>query len=191
VCSSDLAPDAEELLDWVRTRPLAHCEAGALFVHAGLPPQWSVPQALACADELQARLRAPDYRDFLAVMYGNTPALWDDTLAGDERLRCIVNALTRLRYVHADGRMELKPTVPPSQAPAGLLPWFDHPQRASRPAAGGLPVVFGHWSSLGLMLRDDALALDTGCVWGGQLTALSWPARQVWQVQCPGGQDLD
>jgi bis(5'-nucleosyl)-tetraphosphatase (symmetrical) len=175
------APDCQELLDWLRARPLAHFEQGALFVHAGLLPAWSAARALELADEVQQRLRAPDYRDFLATMYGNQPARWDDSLAGPDRLRCILNALTRLRYLLPDGTMEFRCKQAPSAAPAGLAAWFEYPGRAS----AGTPVLFGHWSTLGLMLRDDALCLDTGCLWGEALTALSWPARTVYRVPCP------
>ncbi len=174
------APDAAELLDWVRHRPLAHAEEGALFVHAGLLPEWSVEQTLALAGEVERQLRAPDYRDFLANMYGNAPPRWHPDLTGADRLRCILNALTRLRYVNLDGSMELK--IKDAGARPGLLRWFEHPQRASR----GTPVVFGHWSTLGLHLGEDAICIDTGCVWGGSLTALAWPQRTTVQVQCPG-----
>jgi bis(5'-nucleosyl)-tetraphosphatase (symmetrical) len=175
------APDREELLDWLRARPLARHEAGALFVHAGVLPQWSVEMALSLAREIEARLRAPDYRTFLATMYGNRPARWDDRLEGADRARCVINALTRLRFIAADGTMDFAVKEGTSAAPPGLLPWFDHPQRATR----GTPVVFGHWSTLGLTLRDDAVCLDSGCVWGGALTALAWPSRRVVQVPCP------
>jgi bis(5'-nucleosyl)-tetraphosphatase (symmetrical) len=175
------APDAGELLDWLRTRPLAHFEQEALFVHAGVLPPWTVARTLELAREVQARLSGPDYRSFLATMYGNQPARWDDRLAGEDRLRCILNALTRIRYVSADGTMDFRAKMAPADAPAGLIPWFDHPQRASR----GTPVVFGHWSTLGLMLREDAICLDTGCLWGEVLTALTWPHPTVYSVPCP------
>jgi bis(5'-nucleosyl)-tetraphosphatase (symmetrical) len=175
------APDAGELLDWLRSRPLAHFEQGALFVHAGVLPPWSVARTLELAREVQQMLSGADYRSFLATMYGNQPARWDDALSGADRLRCILNALTRARYVSADGTMEFRIKVGPAQAPQGWIPWFEHPERASR----GTPVVFGHWSTLGLMLREDAICLDTGCLWGEQLTALSWPQRSVYQVRCP------
>jgi bis(5'-nucleosyl)-tetraphosphatase (symmetrical) len=175
------APDRMELLDWLRARPLALYEADALFVHAGVLPQWSVEKTLALAGEIEARLRAPDYPDFLATMYGNQPARWDDRLAGADRARCVINALTRLRFVAADGTMDLKTKDGAASAPRGFVPWFEHPARATR----GTPVVFGHWSTLGLMLRDDAVCLDTGCVWGGALTALAWPSRRLRQVRCP------
>jgi bis(5'-nucleosyl)-tetraphosphatase (symmetrical) len=175
------APDAGELLDWVRARPLAHFESGALFVHAGVLPSWDVARTLALAREVEERLRAPDHRAFLATMYGNRPVQWDEGLAGADRLRCILNALTRLRFVSMAGAMDLKLKGDAASAPAGWLPWFDHPQRATR----GTPVIFGHWSTLGLMLREDAIGIDTGCVWGGKLTALRWPERTVVQVDCP------
>ncbi len=175
------APDREELLDWLRARPLAHHDSGALFVHAGVLPQWTVDKTLALAGEVEARLRAPDYRDFLATMYGNRPARWDDALEGSDRARCVINALTRLRFVAADGTMDFTVKEGARAAPSGFVPWFDHPARASR----GTPVVFGHWSTLGLLLREDAVCVDTGCVWGGALTALDWPSRRVIQVPCP------
>jgi bis(5'-nucleosyl)-tetraphosphatase (symmetrical) len=114
-------------------------------------------------------------------MYGNQPARWSESLAGADRLRCILNALTRARYVAADGTMDFRIKQAPAAAPPGWMPWFDHPQRASRDT----PVVFGHWSTLGLMVRDDAICLDTGCLWGERLTAFSWPQRSVYQVPCP------
>jgi len=175
------APDAQELIDWMRARPLAHLAEGALFVHAGVLPQWSVEQTLALAQEVEQRLRAPDYHDFLATMYGNRPLQWSQSLAGPDRLRCILNALTRLRFLSLEGAMDLKLKGGIDSAPQGWVPWFEHPQRASR----GTTVIFGHWSTLGLMLREDAIGIDTGCVWGGQLTAISWPSRAVYQIRCP------
>jgi bis(5'-nucleosyl)-tetraphosphatase (symmetrical) len=179
------APDRDELLDWVRMRPLAHQEGGALFVHAGVLPQWNVAKTLTLAHEVEGCLRGPDYRSFLKQMYGNTPARWDDALTGADRLRCVINALTRLRFVAADGTMDFKVKEGAGAAPTGLMPWFDHPERATHPARGGLPVVFGHWSTLGFLDRPDVVCLDTGCVWGGSLTAMRWPARAIVQVQCP------
>ena len=175
------APDRDELLDWLRARPLALHESGALFVHAGVLPQWSVDKTLLLAGEIEARLRAPDYRAFLATMYGNQPALWDDRLEGADRARCVINALTRLRFIAADGAMDFTVKEGTTAAPPGLLPWFDHPARATR----GTPVVFGHWSTLGFLMRDDAVCVDTGCLWGGSLTALAWPSRRLVGVPCP------
>ena len=174
------APDAAELIDWVRNRPLAHAEDGALFIHAGILPSWSVDETLRLAGEVQTQLRAADYRSFLATMYGNRPLQWSETLAGADRLRCILNALTRLRFLSLEGAMDLKLKGSIESAPAGWVPWFDHPARVSKDT----PIVFGHWSTLGLMLRDNAICIDTGCVWGGCLTALHWPARTVVQVRC-------
>jgi bis(5'-nucleosyl)-tetraphosphatase (symmetrical) len=179
------APDRDALLDWLRARPLAHTQAGALFVHAGVLPQWTTAQTLALAAEVEAALRAPGYRDFLAAMYGNQPARWSNNLRDHDRLRCVVNALTRLRFVAEDGTMDFRVKEGAAAAPDGFVPWFDHPQRATR----GTPIVFGHWSTLGFMVRTDVVCLDTGCVWGGALTALSWPDRQRTQVRCPQMQD--
>lgn len=179
------APDRAELLDWLRARPLAHAQAGALFVHAGVLPQWTVAKTLALAAEVEAGLRSQDHRTFLAKMYGNAPARWDDALAGADRMRCVINALTRVRFVSADGTMDFRIKEGAAAAPPGFVPWFDHPDRATHPAHGGMPVVFGHWSTLGLLDRPDAVCLDTGCVWGRQLTAMRWPQRTIVQVQCP------
>jgi bis(5'-nucleosyl)-tetraphosphatase (symmetrical) len=177
------APDRDELIDWVRARPLAWRENGALFVHAGVLPPWTAERTLELAGEVEAALRGADCRQFLAAMYGNQPARWDDRLQGAERARCVVNALTRLRFLDAGGTMDFQEKGGAGSAPAGLMPWFDHPQRESR----GTPIVFGHWSALGLLRRDNVYGLDTGCVWGGQLTALSWPDGNITQVPCPGG----
>ena len=134
------------------------------------------------AGEVEQHLRGDDMRDFLAVMYGNEPARWDDSLTGPARLRFTVNVLTRMRFVHADGTLELKAKDGAGKAPPGLLPWFDAPGRKTQ----GVPIAFGHWSALGLVNRPDLLALDTGCVWGGQLTAvrIDGGRRDVTQVSC-------
>jgi bis(5'-nucleosyl)-tetraphosphatase (symmetrical) len=174
------APDAAELIDWVRHRPLAHREEGALFVHAGILPSWTVEETLRLAGEVEQQLRAENYRDFLATMYGNRPLQWSEALAGADRLRCILNALTRLRFLSLDGAMDLKLKGSIESAPPGWVPWFAHPQRVS----AGSPIIFGHWSTIGLMMRDDAIGIDTGCVWGGCLTALQWPSRAIAQVDC-------
>lgn len=174
------APDRDELLDWLRRRPLAHREAGALFVHAGVLPPWTVAQTLALAQEVEHKLGGTAPRAFLATMYGNEPARWDERLAGPDRWRCVINALTRLRYVRADGAMQLRVKDDPAARAAGALPWFEHPERATR----GEPIVFGHWSMLGFADRGDAICLDSGCVWGGSLTALRWPQRALLQEPC-------
>ena len=174
------APDRRQLIDWLRTVPLAHAELGHLFVHAGVPPEWTVQQTLDCAAEVQQRLQRDDYRDFLQRMYGNQPDRWDHALRGDDRLRFIVNALTRLRVVNAEGRMHIKFKGSAAKAPDGTMPWFDHPDRASR----GSPIVFGHWSTEGLVRRANVIGLDTGCVWGGELTALRLDDGALFQVAC-------
>ena len=181
------APDRRALIDWLRTLPLAHFEDGRLFVHAGVPPQWNTEQTLVCGDEVRRRMQRDDYRDFLQRMYGNKPKLWSEMLHGDDRLRFIVNALTRLRVVDTKGRMYLKFKDAADRAPAGTMPWFDHPRRATRDT----PIVFGHWSSEGLVRRSNVVGLDTGCVWGGKLTALRLGDGTLFQVDCPPCQAPD
>ena len=175
------APDCAELLDWLRSRPLAHFEDGHLLVHAGVLPQWTAAQAMALAGEVETVLRGPDWGDFMHEMYGDQPARWDESLTGVDRLRCIVNAMTRLRFCDASGEMELETSGGIANAPPGCLPWFDVPGRRTR----DVTVVFGHWSTLGLMLRPNLVALDTGCVWGGKLTAVGLDDRHLIQVDCP------
>jgi len=175
------APDREELLAWLRQRKLMHYEHGVAMLHAGLLPQWTIPQALALAREAETALRAPDHDTFLAALYGNQPARWSDDLTGHDRLRVIVNALTRLRVCTPDGTMEFSHKGAPRDFPAGFTPWFDIPTRASR----GTPIVCGHWSALGLITRPDFYAIDTGCLWGRALTALRIEDRQVFQIPCP------
>lgn len=178
------APDRDELLAWLRGLPLAHQEQGYLFVHAGVLPEWDAARTLALSEEVRRRLAAPDHDAFLREMYGNEPARWSEALAGHDRLRCVVNALTRVRMLAADGTMHLRHKDASASAPPGLVPWFDHPRRATH----GTPIVFGHWSTEGLVMRDDAIGLDTGCVWGGQLTALRLDDRALFQVDCPQSQ---
>jgi bis(5'-nucleosyl)-tetraphosphatase (symmetrical) len=175
------APDRGDLLQWLRHRPLMHVEDGYALVHAGLLPQWTVPQARALAAEVEARLRGPDYRTLLERMYGDEPERWDESLTGIERLRVIVNAMTRLRVCAPDGAMVLKFKGEPGDARGDWTPWFDMPGRASRDHT----VVCGHWSALGLLLRPDILALDSGCVWGRALSAVRLSDRRVFQVSCP------
>ena len=164
------APDRDDLLDWLRHRPLMHQDTkkGFAMVHAGLPPQWDIPQALACAREVEEALRGPDYRAFLKGMYGDQPAIWSDDLSGMERLRFITNCLTRMRYCDTQGRLDLTAKGHPATQPAGALPWFRIPGRASRDQR----IVFGHWSTLKWLAENNVWSLDTGCLWGGQLTAI-------------------
>ncbi len=177
-------PECPALLDWLRQQPLARFEQGVLMVHAGVLPGWTTAQTLALAGEVQAVLRGPDLGDFLHKMYGNAPVGWDDSLQGSKRLRVIVNALTRLRFCTVDGVMEFESKEGAGGAPKGFMPWFDVPGRRTL----GTPVAFGHWSTLGWMARSDVLSLDTGCVWGGCLSALRLDPQgrhELVQVKCP------
>jgi bis(5'-nucleosyl)-tetraphosphatase (symmetrical) len=175
------APDRDELLAWLRQRRLAWREGNWLMVHAGVLPAWTADAALACAAEAEAALQGPRYREFFMQMYGNAPVAWDDALDGVERLRVIVNAFTRLRYCSAAGEMEFHHKGAPGTQPAGWLPWFEVPGRKS----ADVTCIIGHWSTLGLVNRPDLVALDTGCLWGGRLTALRLEDRQVFAVNCP------
>jgi bis(5'-nucleosyl)-tetraphosphatase (symmetrical) len=163
------APDAAELLEWLAARPLLHRDAasGWTLVHAGLPPQWTADDAASCAREVEAALRS-DRAGFLSRMYGDQPDRWSASLAGIERLRFSINCLTRLRFVDADGRLLLSLKGPVSKAPRGALPWFRHPGRRTADER----IVFGHWSALGFLSEPGLRGLDTGCVWGGALTAV-------------------
>jgi bis(5'-nucleosyl)-tetraphosphatase (symmetrical) len=180
------APDRDAWIDWLRQRRIALFEHGWLMVHAGVVPQWDRATTLKLAGELEQQLRGPDLGAFLQVMYGNEPARWSDSLRGHERLRFAVNVFTRIRFVTADGTLDLKTKEGAGAAPAGRLPWFDAPGRRTE----GTPIAFGHWSTLGLVNRPDLLALDTGCVWGGQLTAVRVDGgrREVIQVACEQAQ---
>lgn len=176
------APDRDELLDWLRHRPMAMFEQNYLMLHAGVVPQWTARQTMDLAREVETALRGPDWPNFLHQMYGNQPAKWDDNLQGPERLRCIVNAFTRMRFCEPDGTMEfsIKESAG-SVNPEGYMPWFDLPHRQT----ADVTVVFGHWSTLGLMMQPNVIGLDTGCLWGGKLTALCLEDRSLIQVACP------
>ncbi|MDP2762136.1 MAG: symmetrical bis(5'-nucleosyl)-tetraphosphatase [Sideroxyarcus sp.] len=174
------APDRDELLHWLRHRRLLYAQGGHVLVHAGLLPQWSVLQAQELAREVERALRSDDYAVFLARMYGNAPHGWSDDLDGSRRLRVIVNAFTRLRVCTAQGEMEFKFKGEVARMPEGYLPWFEVPGRKSAEAT----VLFGHWSALGLMVREHAIALDTGCLWGGPMTAIRLQDRKLFQVAC-------
>jgi bis(5'-nucleosyl)-tetraphosphatase (symmetrical) len=186
------ASDRGAMLDWLRQQPLArqveHGGEPLLLVHAGVLPQWSADDVLALAREVQAQLSGPGLAEFLRRMYGNHPDLWDAGLQGADRLRIIVNALTRLRFCTPEGRMDFDSTESAAQAPEGLVPWFDAPGRRTR----GTLIAFGHWSTLGWISRPDILGLDTGCVWGGALSAVRFGAtlaeREHCKVQCPQAQ---
>jgi bis(5'-nucleosyl)-tetraphosphatase (symmetrical) len=180
------APDRDALLEWLAGRPLAHAEAGDLMVHAGVVPQWTVALTLKLAREIEAALRR-DPRSLFDHMYGNEPDRWSDALAGMDRLRFAINVLTRLRVCTADGRVDLTVKGAPPPPPSPLRPWFEVPGRRSCDAR----IIFGHWSALGLMLRQGVAGLDSGCVWGGALTALDLdaePERPPVCVPCSGYQ---
>ncbi len=163
------APDRARLLDWLQSRRMLHHDPalGRVMIHAGLPPQWTLDSARGCAADLEQVLQGEASGAFFARMYGNQPDLWRDDLEGMDRLRFTVNALTRLRACDAEGRMLLKLKGPVARLPTGTMPWFRVPGRRS----AGHRVVCGHWSALGYHDADGVLALDTGCVWGGTLTA--------------------
>jgi len=178
------APDRDAWLEWLRQRRMAVFEHGWLMVHAGVVPQWDLETVLALARELETALRERPAREFLGAMFGNEPACWNDSLAGDDRLRFTLNTLTRIRFVAADGSLEFATKDGADAAPPGFRPWFDAPGRRTE----GVPIAFGHWSSLGLLERDGLLCLDTGCVWGGKLSAVGIDGgrRELVQVGCPG-----
>ena len=178
-------PDCDELLDWLRRRPLAHYDEhlNTLMVHAGIPPQWSVKKTLARAREVEKVLRGDDYVEFLENMYGNKPDRWSGKLTGSGRLRFIVNALTRIRMLGDDKHIDFTHSGPPTSAASGLTPWF-----AMRGAKWqGTRIVFGHWSALGLIVNEQLIAVDTGCVWGRQLTAVRLTKKpKITAVECRG-----
>jgi bis(5'-nucleosyl)-tetraphosphatase (symmetrical) len=188
------APDRHAMLEWLRHQNMAMLEYWGgqplLMVHAGVLPGWSAEQTMQLASEVETALRSPTFADFFHTMYGNEPDAWDDSLQGPGRLRVIVNALTRLRLCTPDGHMEFSFSGAAEDAPKGYLPWFTVPGRLTANAT----VAFGHWSTLGWLGSSDLLSLDTGCVWGGSLSALriapkvvGWDSELI-QVQCQQAQ---
>lgn len=185
------APDRNILLEWLATRPLAHFEAGDLLVHAGVVPQWTVETTLTLAREVELALR-DDPRHLFDHMYGDEPDLWSADFEGPDRLRFAINVLTRMRVCTKEGRINLRLKGKPPPAGSSWLPWFDVESRRTR----GTRVVFGHWSALGLVMRDDVIGLDSGCVWGGTLTAIDLDAKgsggpSPIAVSCAGYQSPD
>ena len=172
------APDRASLFDWLAHRPLAVAENSMLMVHAGALPQWSTNDVVKLAREVESALRGTHRNAFLRELYGDEPSRWNDDLIGFDRLRIIVNALTRLRFCTADGRMEFREKRGERHAPRGFAPWFAHPNRKTADSL----VICGHWSTLDLLLAPNVLMLDSGCLWGGALTAIRWPDRRVYQV---------
>lgn len=179
------ADDRDELVDWLRHRPFLHrdTEAGYTMIHAGLPPEWDVATAQSCAGEVEAVIRGDGFRDYAHAMYGNKPDRWSPDLRGMDRLRFITNCFTRLRYCAPDGKVNLKPKGAPGTQPAPFVPWFDVPGRRS----AGERILSGHWSTLGYLARNNVWSLDSGCLWGGKLTALriDLDAPQPFHLPCP------
>ncbi len=178
------APDSDELLNWLRYQPLMitdvdEREIDYVIVHAGLLPQWTVKSALAYAQEVSAALQADDNRYFLAHMYGNEPNQWQDSLVGLDRLRVITNAMTRMRICNSTGEMEFSFKGQIEHIPIGYTPWFDNPNRQS----DATRIFCGHWSALGIIQRNNVISLDTGCLWGGQLSAICIETGVITQVQ--------
>jgi bis(5'-nucleosyl)-tetraphosphatase (symmetrical) len=165
------APDRADLIHWLRHRPMALSNGKVLTVHAGVLPQWDLQQTIDCAQEVEKVLRKKSYKDFLANMYGNTPNKWSNSLKGYERLRVITNALTRIRFCTPTGAMEFESKEGFEDGPKGYIPWFKTPKRKTQDAL----IYFGHWSTLGLLQHGNVIGLDTGCVWGGKLTAMEVP----------------
>ena len=174
------APDREELLNWLRHQHLLYAQDGYVLVHAGLLPQWSIQQAASLAQEVEQALRGNNPVKFFKHMYGNNPCSWKDDLSDYKRLRVITNAFTRMRILSTKGEMEFKFKGEAQDIPAGYLSWFDFPGRKSCNAV----IIFGHWSALGLNITTNVISLDTGCLWGGTLTALRLEDRKIFQVKC-------
>jgi len=172
------APDRDELVDWLARRPLLHREGRWLLVHAGLVPAWTAAKAEALAREVEAVLAGPLRGEFLDQLYSDEPDRWDEALTGHDRWRVIVNVFARLRFCDAGGRMEFREKRGAGFAPAGFQPWFALPNRASADHT----VICGHWSTQELLLTPNLLMLDSGCLWGGTLTAVRLEDRRVFQV---------
>jgi len=164
------ADDRDDLLAWLIRQPLAHfdTELNTLLVHAGVPPDWTVNNVLRYASEVEKVLCSDVAGSFFASMYGSKPTRWNDDLSNMDRLRFITNSLTRIRYCTLDGELEFVEKLAPGNQPEHLVPWFELPNRATDTTR----IVFGHWSTLGLLELPDLIATDTGCVWGGKLTAV-------------------
>lgn len=178
------APDREELLDWLRRCPLLHSAGEFYLIHAGLPPQWDMKTAIACAQEVETVLRGDQAEQFFHHMYGDTPVRWSESLRGWERLRFITNCLTRLRYCDRDGLLDMQEKGGLGTQAAHLFPWFRVPMRRSL----GAKIVYGHWSTLGCYEENGCYCLDTGCLWGGKLTAMCLDGElSRFSVSCVGG----
>lgn len=179
------AADAPELIAWMRTWPLLHHDAqlGFALVHAGIPPQWNLRVARERAHEVEQVLRGTQPLTLLSAMYGEEPRLWRDDLQGGERLRLITNYFTRMRFCSPAGEIDLRSKHAPEDAPEGMAPWYSHPARATRDDR----VIFGHWATLrGRANTPNVFALDTGCVYGSELTLLDLGNQRLSCVRCQG-----
>lgn len=176
-----VAPDRDELIDWLRHRPLFHHDEHFCMVHAGIPPQWDFNQTKKMAQEVESALQGKAYKSLLKSMYGDKPDIWSPMLRGTTRLRFIINCFTRMRYCDNEGRLDFNFNGPPGSQPDNLIPWFAVPNRKS----SEMQIVFGHWSSLGYYEGHNCYAIDTGCLWGGQLTALRLGERvERFSIDC-------
>jgi bis(5'-nucleosyl)-tetraphosphatase (symmetrical) len=176
------APDRDELIDWLRHRPLFHFNENFCLIHAGLPPQWDFKRTQKMALLAEQALQSPNYQAFLKQMYGNKPNIWSSSLKGVEKLRFIINCFTRMRYCDVNGRLDFVQSGPLGSQPKNLIPWFEVPKRKN----ADMRIIFGHWSTLGYYEGPNVYAIDTGCLWGGQLTALklSEPVEHF-SINCP------
>ncbi len=182
------AADCDELIDWLRKQRMFYHNSHYCMLHAGLPPQWDLDLTKAMAQEVEAVIGGDDYQRFFRSMYGNKPAIWQDDLSKTERLRFAVNCFTRLRYCTIDGELDFHHKGPIGTQPAHLIPWFKVPGRRSL----NMSIIFGHWSTLGYYDKENVYAIDTGCLWGGQLTALklSQPPMRT-SIDCESSQSPD
>ena len=177
------APDRDELIHWLRHRPLFHYNDDFCLLHAGLPPQWDFKKTQKMALIAEETLKSAEYQVFLKQMYGNKPNIWSASLKGVSRLRFIINCFTRMRYCDINGRLDFANSGPLGSQPKNLLPWFEVPKRKN----ADMRVIFGHWSTLGYYEGSNCYAIDTGCLWGGQLTALKLGEKvQRISINCPG-----
>jgi len=181
------APDSGELIDWLRHRPLFHFNEDFCLIHAGLPPQWDFKKTKKMALLAEQALQGPKYEAFLKQMYGNKPNIWSSDLKRVDKLRFIINCFTRMRYCDVNGRLDFVHSGPIGSQPKSLMPWFDVPKRKS----ADMRIIFGHWSALGYYEGPNCYAIDTGCLWGGQLTALKLGEQvQRFSIDCPEAKKL-
>jgi bis(5'-nucleosyl)-tetraphosphatase (symmetrical) len=176
-----IAHDRDELLRWLRQRPMIHTEGDYTLVHAGIPHIWTLEEAHEYAQEVEAALRGPEWRKFLSRMYGNTPRRWNNALEGYPRLRTITNYLTRMRFVYANGQLDLASKGQQPNPGREVAPWFSYPDRETR----GQKIIFGHWAALQGKVSDPNLfAMDTGCVWGGQMSLVCLESGEWYRCDC-------